>query len=45
VAAAKWHFLAERAGETDSYLDDFVKSLTAEQRQAALTAAQRWPGN
>jgi len=45
LAAAKWHLLAKRAGKDDDYLDQFVANLTADQRQVALAASQRWPAN
>jgi TPR repeat protein len=43
VAAAKYYILAKNAGRTDDFLDQFFSGLTDDQRQAALTAAQRWP--
>ncbi|MCP4305472.1 MAG: sel1 repeat family protein, partial [bacterium] len=45
IDAAKWHFLASTAGKNDDWLDTFVNGLTNGQKQAAVAAAQRWPGD
>jgi len=45
VAAAKWHFLAKRSGLADDWLDSFVATLTEDQRQTAIAAAERWPAD
>jgi hypothetical protein len=45
VQAAKYHFLATRAGKTDAFLDKYVAGLTPEQRQLAVAAAPRWPAD
>ena len=45
VQAAKYHFLAVNSGKTDGLLDDMISGLSADQRQSAVVAAQRWPAN
>jgi hypothetical protein len=37
--------LAKGAGRDDDYLDQFFAGLTEEQRQAAVSLAQRWPAD
>ena len=42
VQSAKWYILARRAGHTDFRLDDFLDSLSREDRAKALDAANHW---
>ena len=39
IEAAKWHFLAARAGRNDAWLDGFVAKLSDSQRKEAETRA------
>jgi len=43
IEAAKWYILARRAGHVDLWLDEFLKSLSSEDRALALSTANRWP--
>jgi TPR repeat protein len=42
VEAAKWAIVAKAAGVHDTWLDNFVQSLTSTDRDAAQHAAQPW---
>lgn len=45
VEAAKWHILAQRAGLTDAWLDDFIQAMDRQKFAEALEAANRWPNS
>jgi TPR repeat protein len=42
VEATKWHVISKAGGTTDLFLDDFVRKLTPEQREAGEAAAKPW---
>lgn len=42
VEATKWYILSRRAGHMDLWLDDFIKTISDEDRAKALEAANHW---
>jgi TPR repeat protein len=42
VQAARWHMIARAGGDSDQFLEDFMRRMTAEDRAAAEKAAKPW---
>jgi hypothetical protein len=42
VQAGRWHLVARAGGDSDQFLDDFLRNMKPEDRKAAEDAAKPW---
>ena len=42
VAATRWHLIAKAGGESDIFLDTFIRDLKPQDREAGEKAAKAW---